>query len=246
MGTTFASWVRRTLHRVAADPTFYPRVSVITGIGATIAQNIAAGTRGGVGDMVLAALIPLAFVLALESLIRVIRRCRWPVWIAVGIPLAGVSVIAGLVSYLHGYTVALWTGNAGLPARLIPGIPDLLIITGSVALVALQMAIRKEAVQDAPSTQPAPPSQPRPARVKPGKASPGKAGQGPRFSQAELDRILSPAALAQLSPGQEAEEVRIAGIVAQMAKPPSERGLAGDHCNGSRPMARRILARPRR
>jgi hypothetical protein len=50
--------------------------ALVAGIGWTVAQNIAAGWRSGPGGAVIAAGIPLAFVLTLESLLWLLRRGR--------------------------------------------------------------------------------------------------------------------------------------------------------------------------
>ena len=115
-------------------------------------MNVAAGSRGGLGGALLGTLPPVGFVISLETLIWLVRRlARQPggwVWCAgAGIPLAGLAGITGVISYLHALTVAQWTGDpaeAGLvlTEHLIPLVADLMIVTGSVALVALAVAAR--------------------------------------------------------------------------------------------------------
>lgn len=51
-------------------------VALVAGIGWTVAVNIADGWRGGPGGALIAAGIPLAFVLTFESLLWIIRRGR--------------------------------------------------------------------------------------------------------------------------------------------------------------------------
>lgn len=51
-------------------------VALVAGIGWTVAVNIAAGWRGGPGGALIAAGIPLAFVLTFETLLWLIRRGR--------------------------------------------------------------------------------------------------------------------------------------------------------------------------
>jgi hypothetical protein len=133
-------------------PDWLPRASVGLGIGATIAMNVAAGSRGGLGGALAGTLPPAGFVISLETLIWLVRRlARLPwgwAWCAgAGIPLAGLAAITGVISYLHALTVAIWTaspGEAGLPLteHLLPLVADLMIVTGSVALVALAVAGR--------------------------------------------------------------------------------------------------------
>jgi hypothetical protein len=76
----------------------------------------------------------------------------WAWCTGAGIPLAGLAGITGIVSYLHALTVAEWTGDraeAGLwlTEHLIPLVADLMILTGSVALVALAVAGKRPAGQ---------------------------------------------------------------------------------------------------
>jgi hypothetical protein len=51
---------------------------LVAGIGWTVAQNVAAGWRNGVGGALIAAGIPLAFVLTFESLLWLYRNRRKP------------------------------------------------------------------------------------------------------------------------------------------------------------------------
>jgi len=55
-------------------------------------------------------------------------------WIA-GSSLAALAAITGIISYLHALVVAEWTGSRGLVAHLIPCMPDLMIVTASMALL---------------------------------------------------------------------------------------------------------------
>lgn len=124
-----------------------PRVLVGLGIAATVAQNVAAGSRGGYGGALLGVLPPAGMLLALETLIWMVRRLAgrkdaWAWCLGAGIPLAGLAGIAGVISYLHSLTVARWTAapgevDASLTEHLLPLVADLMIATGSVALVAL-------------------------------------------------------------------------------------------------------------
>ena len=95
-----------------------------------------------------------------------------------GIPLAGLAGITGVISYLHALTVAQWTGDpaeAGLvlTEHLIPLVADLMIVTGSVALVALAVAGKSLVLEPQPASQLRPAavtgakvaSQPEPASV---------------------------------------------------------------------------------
>ena len=128
-----------------------PRASVGMGVAATVAMNVAAGSRGGLGGALVGAMIPVAFVVALETLIALVRELArrpwgWAWCLGAGLPLAGLAAITGIVSYLHALTVATWTGSTGLVAHLIPLVPDQLILTGSVALVALAVAVKREKV----------------------------------------------------------------------------------------------------
>lgn len=49
--------------------------------------------------------------------------------------LAALSVITGVISYEHGLIMARETGNAGLVSWLLPLVPDLMIVGGSITLV---------------------------------------------------------------------------------------------------------------
>jgi hypothetical protein len=51
-------------------------LALVAGIGWTVAQNIAGGWHGGIGGRIIAALIPLALVATLESLLWLLRRRR--------------------------------------------------------------------------------------------------------------------------------------------------------------------------
>ena len=126
-----------------------PRASLGLGVGSTVAMNVAAGSRGGTGGAAIGALIPVAFVLALETLIWLIRKIARLPWgwlwcAAAGLPLAGLAAITGIVSYLHALTVVTWTGSTGLVAHLIPLVPDQLIVCGSVALMAVAFSRKTE------------------------------------------------------------------------------------------------------
>lgn len=141
-----------------------PRASVGLGIAATVAMNVAAGGRGGLGGALVGAMVPVGFVVSLETLIFMVRRLArvswgWAWCLGAGLPLAGLAGITGVISYLHALTVAEWTGDraeAGLwlTEHLIPLVADLMILTGSVALVALAVAARKPASRAAPVSQP--------------------------------------------------------------------------------------------
>lgn len=138
------------LSAVRPRPDWLPRASVGLGIAATVAMNVAAGSRGGLGGALLGTLPPAGLLLSLETLIWLVRKlARLPhgwAWCAgAGIPLAGLAGITGVISYLHALTVAEWTGDpaqAGLvlTEHLLPLVADLMIVTGSVALVALAVA----------------------------------------------------------------------------------------------------------
>ena len=124
-----------------------PRVLVGLGVAATVAQNVAAGSRGGYGGALMGVLPPAGMLLALETLIWMVRRLAgrsgslW--WIlGAGLPLVALAGITGVISYLHSLTVAQWTAAPGeidmsLTEHLLPLVADLMIATGSVALVAL-------------------------------------------------------------------------------------------------------------
>jgi hypothetical protein len=145
------------LSAIRPRPDWLPRASVGLGVAATIAMNVAAGSRGGLGGALLGTLPPVGFVISLETLIWLVRRlARLPwgwAWCAgAGLPLAGLAAITGVISYLHALTVAQWTGDpaeAGLALteHLIPLVADLMIVTGSVALVALAVASKTAAVK---------------------------------------------------------------------------------------------------
>jgi len=55
--------------------------------------------------------------------------------VLVGISLAVLSAITGVISYSHGLDVARWVGNTGLVAYLVPLVPDLMIVTSSLTLI---------------------------------------------------------------------------------------------------------------
>jgi hypothetical protein len=48
---------------------------------------------------------------------------------------AALSAITGVVSYNHGLDVVRWTGTTGIVAYLVPLVPDLMIVTSSLALI---------------------------------------------------------------------------------------------------------------
>ena len=52
------------------------------------------------------------------------------------LPVAAVAVFAGIVSYSHIFALAVRTGQSGTAARLLPLSVDLLIVAGSVILLA--------------------------------------------------------------------------------------------------------------
>ena len=52
------------------------------------------------------------------------------------LPVVVVAVFAGIVSYSHIYALAVRTGQSGTAARLLPLSVDLLIVAGSVILLA--------------------------------------------------------------------------------------------------------------
>jgi len=124
-----------------------PRASIGLGIAATVAMNVAAGSRGGLGGALLGVLPAAGLLLSLETLIWLVRRVagrKDGLWwcLGAGVPLAALAGITGTVSYLHALTVARWTAapgevGAALTEHLIPLVADLMIATGSVALVAL-------------------------------------------------------------------------------------------------------------
>ena len=138
-----------------------PRASVGLGIGATIAMNVAAGSRGGLGGALLGALFPVGLVLSLETLIWLVRQLapvrRGWLWCAgAGLPLAALAGITGVISYLHALTVATWTSNPAEPGlvlteHLIPLVADLMIVTGSVALVALAVPAKSVPAKSVPA-----------------------------------------------------------------------------------------------
>jgi len=153
------------LAAVRPDPGWLPRASVGLGVGATIAMNVAAGSRGGLGGALLGTLPPVGFVISLETLIWLVRKLArlpygWEWCAGAGIPLAGLAGITGVISYLHALTVAQWTGNpaeAGLALteHLLPLVADLMIVTGSVALVALAVAAKTPAAVTPAAVTPA-------------------------------------------------------------------------------------------
>jgi hypothetical protein len=48
---------------------------------------------------------------------------------------AALSAITGVVSYNHGLDVVRWVGTTGYVAYLVPLVPDLMIVTSSLALI---------------------------------------------------------------------------------------------------------------
>lgn len=146
-----ASW----LAAVRPRPDWLPRSSVGLGVAATVAMNVAAGGRGGLGGALVGAMVPVGFVVSLETLIFMVRRLArlpwgWAWCLGAGLPLAGLAGITGVISYLHALTVAEWTGDTAeaglaLTEHLIPLVADLMIVTGSVALVALAVAAKHPA-----------------------------------------------------------------------------------------------------
>ena len=75
------------LRAVRPDPGWLPRASVGLGVGATIAMNVAAGSRGGLGGALLGTLPPVGFVISLETLIWLVRG--WPASRAAGCGVPG-------------------------------------------------------------------------------------------------------------------------------------------------------------
>ena len=121
-----------------------PRTAIAVGVGTTIAMNVYGGLwDGGTGGAVVAALYPVALVVSLETLIWMVRRGKgwipvadhWEQWCAV-LALAGLAVITGIISYLHALTVLQRTGSYAVVAHLGPLVPDQLILTGTLALMA--------------------------------------------------------------------------------------------------------------
>ena len=166
-----------------------PRALVGLGIAATVAQNVAAGSRGGYGGALLGVLPPAGMLLALETLIWMVRRLagrKGGAWwcLGAGIPLACLAGIAGVISYLHSLAVARWTAapgevGASLTEHLLPLVADLMIATGSVALVALARSrARAKPNSERPKPERPVPERPNPGRPNPGRPNPGKQGQG--------------------------------------------------------------------
>jgi Protein of unknown function (DUF2637) len=61
---------------IRATRPFMSMLALVAGIGWTVAMNVAAGARHGPGGALLAAGIPLAFVLAFEPLLWLVRNSR--------------------------------------------------------------------------------------------------------------------------------------------------------------------------
>ena len=234
------------LRAVRPDPGWLPRASVGLGVGATIAMNVAAGSRGGLGGALLGTLPPVGLVLSLETAIWLVRRLAsqprgWAWCAGAGIPLAGLAGITGVISYLHALTVAQWTGDpaeAGLvlTEHLIPLVADLMIVTGSVALVALAVAAKPlagagrgdsgtRACVQPPREDPAPrqlTSQPEPvAAAAPASAAAVRKTRGPRAAAGV--RVAQPADVPQ--PKDPALEILQAALAAGV----KDRTLAAEH-----------------
>lgn len=218
-----ATWWRTLRPR----PDWLPRASIGLGIAATCAMNVAAGSRGGAGGALLGVLFPVGLVLSLETLIWLVRRMsekrRGLLWCAgASLPLAGLAAITGTVSYLHGLTVAQWTAAPGEPGmwlteHLIPLVADLMIATGSVALVAIARTRGRSApvAKSAPSAAAVPAAVPassaaRPSRGQPGDNGKRRRGRGPApFPPIQPERL--PDLLAMTERDLAAELTRVAG-----------------------------------
>lgn len=183
---------------IAAAGSWLPRISLAAGIGATIAMNVTGGLRdGAAGGALVAALPPVALVLSLETLIWMIRRNgawdpvrEWEQW-AAAVTLAGLAGITGTISYLHALTVAQWTGSHDVTMYLIPLVADLMIVTGSLALMA------RARTETAAAASPGDPGKPRGDTPPPRRAArdPGLAAalnDAEREMGAELARTEQP------------------------------------------------------
>ena len=161
--TTRRARFAAALHRMGG--TLLPRTAIAVGIGTTIAMNVYGGLwDGGMGGAIVAALYPVALVVSLETLIWIMRRfgppgrpiaAHWEQWFAT-VTLGSLAGITGIISYLHALTVLERTGSHGLVAHLGPLVPDQLILTGTLALMA--------AARLASKTKPKPERTERPAR----------------------------------------------------------------------------------
>ena len=230
---------RAALVGVVTSPPFWPRAAILVGVAATFTMNLSAGLGYGPGSAVLAALIPAVFVIALESFIAIVRNCSWE-WAALaGVVLVPAAGIAGWVSWLHGHQVCLWTHNPDPQAQLIPFLPDLLIVCGTVALVALKVAAKKTPAKT-PAKTATQTTQPRPAKA----ATPARQPR-PKTTQGapKTPPGLSPKVLAHLSPDQIKAEETAALDISGLADLPTERTLADMFFDGNRGAAKRTLAR---
>ena len=127
--------------------------------------------------------------------------------------LATLAGITGIISYLHALTVLERTGSHGTVAHLGPFVPDQLILTGTLALMAAaRLAAKTKKTDRTPDKTPDKQKTPR-------RPAPKRAGRT-----------------------NTAEEQRIANLVRQLDSIPGERAIAADYCNRNRRMARRVLA----
>jgi hypothetical protein len=229
---TSGSWIVMALRRMGG--TLLPRTAIAVGIGTTIAMNVYGGLwDGGPGGALVASLYPVALVVSLETLIWMMRRYgpparplgeHWEQWLA-AVTLGSLAGITGIISYLHALTVLERTGSLGLVAYLGPLVPDQLILTGTLALMA--------AARFTPKTTPAP------ARTIPPRTAPAPPPAGK--SRTAATRTAKPAGVTR-SEARTAELARIVNLVRQLQTVPGERALAAEHCGGSRRLARDVLA----
>jgi len=221
--TTKPKRLAEMLHRMGG--TLLPRTAIAVGIGTTIAMNVYGGLwDGGLGGAIVAALYPVALVVSLETLIWMVRRYgppvrpfaeHWEQWFAT-VTLGTLAAITGIISYLHALTVLERTGSHGTVAYLGPFVPDQLILTGTLALMAAaRLASKTKKTPLARDT-----GQRTTTRTTPARTKAAKPGRG---------RDL-------------AEEKRIANLVRQLDTIPGDRPIAEEYCNGNRRMARRVLA----
>jgi hypothetical protein len=167
------------LHRMGG--TLLPRTAIAVGIGATIAMNVYGGLwDGGTGGAIVAALYPVALVVSLETLIWMMRRFgpprfpvaeHWEQWFAT-VTLGSLAGITGIISYLHALTVLERTGSHDLVAHLGPFVPDQLILTGTLALMAAARLASKTKKPD-----------PEPDRRKDRRKPPGRTAAAARAAE---------------------------------------------------------------
>lgn len=110
-------------------------VGLMLGLGASVAANVAA-VQDRSGPRIAAAFAPVALMLAIELVARMLREGRGSVWLKVGA--VAIAVVTAVVSYMHQLHLLLSFGESRLSATILPVAVDGLILVSATALLAMK------------------------------------------------------------------------------------------------------------